>query len=225
MPMALRRCLLAEVLGTAILMIFGTGAAVVNEQTHALGHGGVAAAFGLVVFILIQGLGETSGAHVNPAVTLGFWVLGRFPGRWVLPYMAAQLAGAGLGSTLVKLVATPGSKLGATLPAHGAGQALGIETFLTFWLMLVILRVTSGPKEVGMLAGLAISATVALEALVAGPLTGASMNPARSLAPALLSGNWTDWWVYLVGPVAGALLATAVDRLLQPSPTAETPAA
>jgi glycerol uptake facilitator-like aquaporin len=114
MPPQLRHCLLAEALGTAVLMIFGTGAAVVNEQTHALGHGGVAAAFGLVVFILIQGLGETSGAHVNPAVTVGFWVLGRFPGRRVLPYVAAQLAGAVLGSALVQLVATPGSNLGAT---------------------------------------------------------------------------------------------------------------
>jgi aquaporin Z len=215
MRTALRHCLLAEVLGTAILLIFGTGAAVVDEQTHALGHGGVAAAFGLVVFIIIQSLGETSGAHVNPAVTVGFWAMGRFPGRRVLPYMLAQLVGAALGSFLVKLVATPGSNLGATLPAHGAGQALGIETFLTFGLMLVILRVTASSKEVGMLAGLAISATVALEALVAGPLTGASMNPARSLSPALLSGVWTDWWVYIVGPVAGVLLAVAVDKGLQ----------
>ena len=215
MPTALRHCLLAEALGTAVLLIFGTGAAVVNEQTQALGHGGIAAAFGLVVFILIQSLGETSGAHVNPAVTIGFWAMGRFPKERVLPYVAAQLAGAALGSGLVQLVALPGSKLGATLPAHGAGQALGIEIFLTFWLMMVILRVTSSSKEVGILAGLAISSTVALEALVAGPLTGASMNPARSLAPALFSGVWTDWWVYLVGPVAGVLLAVAVDRLLQ----------
>lgn len=215
MQATLRTCLLAEGLGTAILLIFGTGAAVVDAQTHALGHGGVAAAFGLVVFILIQSLGDTSGAHVNPAVTVAFWAMGRFPGRRVLPYMLAQLAGAALGSWLVQLVAPPGSDLGATLPAHGPWPALGIETFLTFWLLLVIFRVTSGPKEVGMLAGLTISATVALEALVAGPLTGASMNPARSLAPALLSGNWTDWWVYLVGPVAGALLAVAVDKSLQ----------
>ncbi|MBJ6110786.1 aquaporin [Hymenobacter sp. BT523] len=222
-PVTLRRCLLAEALGTAVLLIFGTGAAVVNEQTHALGHGGVAAAFGLVVFILIQSLGDTSGAHVNPAVTVGFWAMGRFPGRRVLPYIGAQLAGAALGSALVKLVASEGSNLGATLPAHGAGQALGIEMFLTFWLMLVILRVTAGSKEVGMLAGLAISATVALEALVAGPLTGASMNPARSFSPALLSGNWTDWWVYVLGPVAGALLAVAVDKYLQSSSTVEPP--
>ncbi|MET4075994.1 aquaporin [Hymenobacter sp. UYCo722] len=212
MQTTLRTCLLAEVLGTAILLIFGTGAAVVDAQTHALGHGGVAAAFGLVVFILIQSLGEISGAHVNPAVTVAFWAMGRFPGRRVLPYVGAQLVGAALGSGLVKLIATPSSDLGATLPAHGPWQALGIETFLTFWLVLVIFRVTSGPKEAGLLAGLAISMTVALEALVAGPLTGASMNPARSLAPALLSGHLADWWVYLVGPVAGALLAVAVNK-------------
>ena len=215
MTPTLRTCLLAEGLGTAILLIFGTGAAVVDAQTHALGHGGVAAAFGLVVFIIIQSLGETSGAHVNPAVTVAFWAMGRFPGRRVLPYVLAQLAGAVLGSWLVLGVAEPGSNLGATLPAHGPWQALGIETFLTFWLVLVIFRVTSGAKEAGMMAGLAISATVALAALVAGPLTGASMNPARSFAPALLSGNWTAWWVYVVGPLAGALLAVAVDRGLQ----------
>lgn len=225
MPLTLRQCLLAEVLGTAILMIFGTGAVVVDEQTHALGHGGIAAAFGLVVFLLIQSLGETSGCHLNPAVTVGFWAAGRFPGGRVLPYVAAQLLGAALGSALVKLVATPGSTLGATLPAHGALPALGIETFLSFGLMLVILRVTAGSKEVGMLAGMAISATVGLEALVAGPLTGASMNPARSLSPALLSGVWTSWWLYVVGPVAGALLAVAFDRLLQPKEPAETPVA
>lgn len=137
----------------------------------------MAAAFGLVVFIILRGLGETSGAHVNPAVTVAFWAMGRFPGRRMLPYMLAQLAGAAIGSGLVLLIATPGSGLGATRPAHGAWQALGIETFLTFWLMLVICRVTSGSRELGMLTGLAIGlaigVTVALEALVAGPLTDA----------------------------------------------------
>lgn len=209
----LRRCLVAEALGTAVLLVFGTGAAVVNEQTHALGHGGVAAAFGLVVLVLVQSLGPVSGAHVNPAVTLAFWAAGRFPGRRVLPYVGAQLAGALAGSGLVRLVATAGSALGATLPAPGPGPAVGIETALTFWLMLVILRVTAGSKEEGLLAGVAIGATVALEALVAGPLTGASMNPARSLAPALVGGHLAAAWVYVVGPVAGALLAVAVNRL------------
>jgi MIP family channel proteins len=177
-----------------------------------------------VVFVLIQSLGSVSGCHINPAVTIGFWAMGRFPGPWVLPYVAAQLVGALIGSGLVKLLASPGSLLGATLPAHGAMQALAIEIALTFWLMLVILRVTSGSKEQGILAGLAISATVWLEALVAGPLTGASMNPARSLGPALVSGHLADIWLYIVGPVAGVLLAVAVDRLLHSEPVAEGPA-
>lgn len=215
MRTALRHCLLAEVLGTAVLMIFGTGAVVVDEQAHNIGHGGVAAAFGLVVLVLIQGLGHVSGAHVNPAVTLGFWAAGRFPGRRVLPYVGAQLAGAFLGSYLVKLVAMPGSALGATLPAYGVTQAFGVEVFLTFWLMLVILRVTSSFYEQGLLVGLTISATVGLEALVGGPLSGASMNPARSLAPALLSGQLTAAWVYVAAPVVGVLLAVVADRLLE----------
>jgi MIP family channel proteins len=220
----LPQCLLAETLGTAVLLIFGTGAVVVDEQTHALGHGGVAAAFGLVVLILIQGLGHVSGAHVNPAVTVGFWAAGRFPGRRVLPYVAAQLVGAGLGSALVKLVATPHSALGATLPAHGAAQAFGVELFLTFWLMLVILRVTASYYEQGLLVGLTIAATVGLEALVGGPLSGASMNPARSLAPALLSGQLTAAWVYVAAPLAGVLRAVGADRLFEPKASAADPA-
>jgi MIP family channel proteins len=210
----LRQRLLAEVLGTAFLLLFGTGAVVVNEQTHALGHGGVAAAFGLIVLIIIQGLGHVSGAHINPAVTIGFWAAGRFPARRVLPYVAAQLVGALLGSGLVWLGADAGSSLGATLPAHSIGQAFGVELGLTFWLMLIILRVTASYYEQGLLVGLTISATVALEALVGGPLSGASMNPVRSLAPAILSGNLTTAWIYVTAPLAGALLAVLVNRYL-----------
>jgi aquaporin Z len=217
---SLRHCLLTEALGTACLLLFGTGAVVVNEQTQALGHGGIAAAFGLVVFVLIQSLGPVSGSHINPAVTIGFWAAGRFPGRRVLPYVVAQVLGGGLGSALVALLAAPGSLLGATLPARSAREALGVEAVLSFWLMLVILRVTAGSKEQGLWAGLAISATVGLEALVAGPLSGASMNPARSLAPALLSGHLESAWVYVLGPVAGMLLAVLCDKLLLTVPSA-----
>ena len=128
MKIPLRHSLLAEALGTAVLLAFGTSAAVVNEQTHALGHGGVAAAFGLVVLVLIQSLGAVSGAHVNPAVTVAFWAAGRFPGARVLPYVGAQLLGALAGSGLVKLLATEGSTLGATLPAHGSTTGDGART-------------------------------------------------------------------------------------------------
>ena len=220
MTPTLRQCLLAEVLGTAFLLIFGMGAVVVDEQAHTIGHGGIAAAFGLIVLVIIQSLGHVSGAHINPAVTIGFWAAGRFPGRRVLPYVLAQLLGALLGSGVVWLLAPPGSLLGATLPRHGATQAFGIELGLSFWLMFVILRVTSGYYEQGLLVGLTISATVGLEALVGGPLSGASMNPARSLAPALLSGYLATVWVYVAAPPAGMLLAVLANRLLDPAPAA-----
>ena len=220
MTPTLRQCLLAKVLGTAFLLIFGTGAVVVDEQAHTIGHGGIAAAFGLIVLVIIQSLGHVSGAHINPAVTIGFWAAGRFPGRRVLPYVLAQLLGALLGSGVVWLLAPPGSLLGATLPGHGATQAFGIELGLSFWLTFVILRVTSGYHEQGLLVGLTISATVGLEALVGGPLSGASMNPARSLAPALLSGYLATVWVYVAAPPAGMLLAVLANRLLDPAPAA-----
>lgn len=212
------RLLLAELLGTAALVQFGTGAGVVNDMTGALGHTGVAAAVGLIVLVLIQALGPVSGAHLNPAVSIAFWAAGRFEGRRVAPYCAAQLAGALLGSSSVWLVAPAGSTLGATLPLRGHGVALAVEVMLSFWLMLVILRAAHGAREQGLLAGLTISATVGLEVLVGGPLSGGSMNPARSLAPALLSGQLGGAWLYVVGPLAGALLAVAVDRLLVPKP-------
>ena len=220
---ALRRGLLAEALGTAGLVLFGTGAIIVNDQTGALGHGGVAAAFGLAVAVLIQAFGPVSGAHFNPAVTLAFWAAGRFAGRRVLPYTGAQVAGALLASGLLRLLAPTSPTLGATLPAHGAGEALAVELVLSFWLVLLILQVAHGSREQGLLAGLTIGAAVGLEALVGGPLSGASMNPARSLAPALLSGQLQTLWVYLVGPVAGALLAVATAKFLFDTPPKPQP--
>jgi MIP family channel proteins len=216
---AFTRALFAEVLGTAALLLFGTGAIVVNDLTGAIGHGGIALAFGLIVLILIQAFGPVSGAHLNPAVTVAFWVAGRFDGRRVLPYIAAQVLGGLAGSALLLPLAPARSVLGATLPSHGVGVALGVEIGLTFWLMLVILQVAYGSHEQGLLAGITIGATVGLEALVGGPLSGASMNPIRSLAPALVGGHLGAAWVYVVGPVAGALLAVLADKLLRPTPT------
>ncbi len=207
----------AEFLGTTALVLFCTGAVVVNEQTQALGHGGLAATCGLVVLVLIQTFGPTSGAHFNPAVTVGFWAAGRFAGWQVGPYVLAQLLGALLGSGIVRLLTTGPSALGATLPAHGAGPALAVETGLTFWLMLVILRVAHSSKEQGLLAGLTIGTMVGLAVLVGVPLSGGSMNPARSLAPALVGGHLAAAWVYVAGPLAGALLAVLADKLLNVS--------
>ena len=212
------RRLLAETLGTYALVGMGTGAIVVDGLTHQLGHGGVAAAFGLIVVIIIYTFGDISGAHCNPAVTMGFWLAGRFAGRQVVPYVAAQLLGALAASATLRLL-MPGaaaSGLGgthwpATVPT---GAAWTLELLLTAGLMLVILQVSAGAREKGITAGLAVGAVVALEALVAGPLTGASMNPARSLAPALVSGELAGLWLYLTAPLAGAALAVGLARLL-----------
>ena len=217
MSRALLRPLAAEALGTLFLVLFSVGAAAVNQQTGALGHGGASAACGLVVLALIQALGPVSGAHLNPAVTLGFWAAGRFAGRRVLPYAAAQLLGALTGAAVLRLLLPGSATLGATLPgaAVAAGAAVGVEAVLTCWLMLMILRVTQGAREQGLLAGLTIAGAVTLAVLVGGPLSGGSMNPARSLGPALVSGHLAGAWVYVVGPLAGALLAVAVHRLLE----------
>lgn len=211
--------MLAEALGTSALVLFCTGATALNEQTGALGLGGVAAACGLTIFALIQAFGDVSGAHFNPAVTVGFWVAGRLPGRTVLPYIGAQVAGGLTGSGLVALLAPHSPTLGGNQSGFGAGVGLGAEAVLTFWLMLIVLRVAHGSREQGLLAGLTIGATVTLEILVGGPVSGGSMNPIRSLAPAVVSGHFTHAWIYVVGPLVGAVLAVGADRVLRPKPS------
>ncbi len=198
----------AELLGTYALVFAGTGAIIVNEQTGALGHFGVAATFGLIVLAMIYAFGDVSGAHLNPAVTLGFVVAKRFPAAQALPYIAAQLGGAVLASLTLRFLFPDSSTLGATVPAGSAMQSFVLEAILTFFLMLVILQVAHGSKEVGIMAGIAIGAVVGLEALFAGPVCGASMNPARSIAPAVVSGELRSLWLYIVAPLMGATAAT-----------------
>jgi MIP family channel proteins len=212
----MKRALLAEALGTLGLVLFATGATALNEQTGALGLGGVAAVCGLIVFGLIQAFGEISGAHLNPAVTVGFWAAGRFPARYVLPYVAAQVIGGLAGSGLVWLLIPDSPTLGGNQPGFGVLPGLGAEVVLTFWLMLIVLRVADGSHEQGLLAGLTIGGVVTLEILAGGPVSGGSMNPIRSLAPAIVSGHLVNAWIYAVGPVVGALLAVGADRLLRP---------
>jgi MIP family channel proteins len=210
-----RRCA-AECFGTFVLVFFGTGAVVVDQVTGGgVTHVGVALTFGLVVLALIDALGDVSGAHLNPAVTVGFWVARRFPGRDVLPYVASQCAGALLASLLLRATFPHAPTLGETLPSGGALPSAILETILTTVLMFVILSVSTGAKEKGAKAGTAIGAVVGLEALFAGPISGASMNPARSLAPALVSGRVADLWIYLAAPLAGALLAVLLCRAVQ----------
>ncbi len=212
------RELLTEGLGTFILIFLGTGAVMVNQLTQgSLTHLGVSFVFGAVVTALIYATGHISGCHINPAVTLGFWTMGCLPGSKVLPYILSQCTGAIAASTVLRCTLGLVSNLGATQPLNGnSQQTLILETILTFILMFVILGSgldTRAPKG---FAGLAIGLTVGMEAACMGPITGASMNPARSLAPAVVAGVWDYQGIYWIGPIVGAQLAVMVYRLLSP---------
>jgi aquaporin Z len=176
---------------------------------------GVALTFGLVVLAMIYTFGDISGAHFNPAVTFGFWAARRFPGREVLPYIASQIAGATLASGLLRILFPENKLLGTTLPLGSETQSFALETVLTFFLMLTILNVSTGAKEKGITAAIAVGAVIALEAMFAGPICGASMNPARSLAPALVSGHFEHLWLYLAAPTLGACAAMFACRCVR----------
>jgi MIP family channel proteins len=210
---------LAELVGTFVLVFAGTGAIVVSDTFGSVSHVAIALTFGLAVTAMIYSVGDISGAHINPAVTIGFWVSRRLNGKQVLPYVVAQLTGAMIASLTLRVTFPEHSDLGATQPSGSWWQSFVFEFLLTAILMFVILRVSSGSKETGVMAGVAIGSTVAMEALFAGPVCGASMNPARSIAPALVSGTVGYLWIYIVATVAGAIFAVVINWALAPPDT------
>ena len=209
--------LAAETFGTFALVFAGTGAIVINNVSHgAITHAGIALTFGLVVLAMIYAIGDVSGAHLNPAVTLGFCAARRMAWNEAPAYIASQLAGAFAASGFLKVLFPTHANLGTTLPAGPAMQSFLLEVALTALLMFVVLNVSTGAKEKGITAGVAVGAVITFEAMFAGPISGASMNPARSLAPAVVSANLEHLWIYLAAPALGALLAVPACVCVQP---------
>lgn len=205
-------------LGTFALVFAGTGAIVINQASSGvITHIGIALTFGLVVLAMIYTVGDISGAHLNPAVTIGFWAARRMPGRDVLPYITSQTLGAIVASLLLRFLFPANKLLGATMPAGSEMQSFVLELVLTFFLMLTILNVSTGAKEKGITAGIAVGAVIAFEALFAGPISGASMNPARSFAPALVSGHFEHLWIYIAAPTIGACAGMVGCRCVRES--------
>ena len=220
---SLGRRALAEGLAAFTLVFAGCGAIIVDaERGGSLGAVGISAVFGLVIMAMIYATGHLSGAHINPAVTVAFTVSRHFPRRDAAAYVPAQLAGAVAGALALRLIwdGTP-ANLGATVPTVDAGPALAYETILTAFLMFVIMAVATDTRAVGAAAAIAIGGTIGLDALVGGAVTGASMNPARSFGPALVAGEWTDFWIYVVGPGAGALIGALLYQAVRGVPRPE----
>lgn len=206
----------AEIIGTYALIFCGTGAIVINQQSQGtVTHAGIAITFGLVVMALIFAFGRLSGTHINPAVSIAFALADVFPKKEVLPYILSQLVGAFLASGTLRLMFPESVGLGETIPAGSDMQSFILEVILTYILMLVILLVSQDEPSVSQYTAIAVGGVVLFEAMFAGPISGASMNPARSLAPALVAGNLKSLWVYLTAPTLGAILATFTWKYLK----------
>ena len=205
----------AEFLGTFMMVFAGTGAIVINDLYGSVSHIGIGLTFGLVVMAVIYSIGSISGAHINPAVSIAFWVAKRFEAKEVLPYISFQLLGAFLASLSLKVIFPEHEFLGVTTPVDSWQQSFVLEFILTFILMFVILLLSEGSKEVGLMTGLVIGSVVAFEAIFAGPVSGASMNPARSIAPAVVSGHLTHLWLYVVATTLGAIASVYAVKLIK----------
>jgi MIP family channel proteins len=218
------RALAAELIGTFALVFAGAGAIMVDAKTHSLGHVGVAISFGLVIMIGIYAVGHVSGAHFNPAVSFAFGLTRHFPWPRVAGYWAAQALGALAAAAVLRGSLGDLAHVGATLPSGSQGQSFLWEVVLTFFLMFVIMAVATDTRAVGEAAAIAIGGTVGLDAMFGGPISGASMNPARSLGPAIVSGDLHALWVYIAAPLIGASLGALAYQLVrgeqQPEPEA-----
>jgi len=213
-PLPLR--LTAELVATALLVCFGPGSAVISAYSgDTMTLEGIAAANGIIIMVLIYAVGHISGAHFNPAVTIAFALFRHFQPREVAPYIAAQCAGAIVGAAILWALFGDAIDNGVTMPSGGDAQGLGMEVLLTFLLMFVIMAVATDVRAVGAHAALAIGVTVGLDVLVGGPITGGSMNPARSLGPAVVAGELNDLWIYLIAPPIGAILGAVAYTLVR----------
>ena len=214
--MKLYKKVFAEFLGSYLLVFCGTGAIVIDSVSHGgVGSLGIALTFGGVVMAIIYSIGDVSGAHINPAVTLAFALAGKLPKHLILPYWVSQFAGGIAASLTLALLFPSADTLGQTNPAGPVMQSFVLELILTFFLMFVIIQVATGSKEQGLMAGIAIGTVVFIEAAFAGPICGASMNPARSLGPAVVSGDLSMLWIYLIAPVVGALGAIGIWKAIK----------
>jgi aquaporin NIP len=214
------RALAAELIGTFALVFAGAGAIMVDDKTHALGHVGVAIAFGLVIMVMIYAVGHVSGAHFNPAVSFAFALTRHFSWTRLLGYWAAQVSGALIAAAILRGSLGNRAHVGATLPAGSQAQAFLWEVVLTFFLMFVIMSVATDTRAVGEAAAIAVGGTVGLDAMFGGPVTGASMNPARSIGPALVSGDLHALWLYIVAPLVGAAVGGLVYQFIRAEPVA-----
>lgn len=207
---------ISEFIGTFAMIFCGTGAMTINEVTGGdVTHVGISMTWGLIVMAMIYAFGETSGAHFNPAVSIAFAHAKKFSWREVPKYIIAQILGAFSASLILWFLFPSSEILGATIPTVDVWRAFVLEFLLTFFLMVVIINVSTGSKEIGAVAGIAIGAVVLLEAMFAGPITNASMNPARSIAPAFVSGNLQHLWMYIIAPILGALLAVVSCKMVK----------
>jgi aquaporin Z len=207
---------IAEVIGTFALVFCGTGAIIINQETGGvISHAGVAVTFGLIVTVMIYSLGTISGAHLNPAVTIALAIAKLFPAKEIIPYALGQTIGAFIASVTLHFLFPNNEYLGSTLPSGDPMQSFILEIILTFLLMLTIIQLAKESNKQGDFAGLIIGSVVLLEAMFAGPISGASMNPIRSFSPALISGHTEYLWIYLFAPVIGAISAVGVGKVLK----------